>query len=383
MTEYKVAEFVSNAHPDRICDTIVAKVVQEVQKKDGKAMCALECAIYRNHVFLDGRIASYKYKKIIKEDRIREIIVDTLKEFNFIGTNENGRLLDELEILLRVDIDSISNEYRLDRNVADDQAIVCGYAENNQWTSYLPMEQFLVLTIGNDIINQLKMTDKVSNARINPGLGPDFKLLAILKYEKDRDHYSFEKVIVSIQNEKDMIYDDIFNHVKRMIDNSLSQAFKDHHQELRFVPPLALSVNHFGSFEYGGPLGDNGLSGKKLAVDFYGPSIPIGGGAIYGKDRYKVDHVGAMMARKLALNLVKEKGYEKVFTRLTFEPGEKEPCLVEAYSIEKNGAVNPIPRKDYRSWLLMFRISRFVKNYENILTKKNNDLMKGFLITEK
>ena len=84
---------------------------------------------------------------------------------------------------------------------------------------------------------------------------------------------------------------------------------------------------------WGGPEGDNGLAGKKLCIDFYGPSIPIGGGAIYGKDPHKIDVCGALRAREVALKLVKEQGFYSVFVTLAWSPGEESPYIIEAYEM--------------------------------------------------
>ena len=113
-------------------------------------------------------------------------------------------------------------------------------------------------------------------------------------------------------------------------------------------------LNGAGDFIQGGPEGDNGLSGKKLCIDFYGPEIPIGGGAIYGKDPHKIDVCGALRARELAVKLVKEYGFYSVFTSLAWSPGEKFPHSVTAYEIDEFGTRMEIdkellPPNDYFS----------------------------------
>jgi S-adenosylmethionine synthetase len=102
-------------------------------------------------------------------------------------------------------------------------------------------------------------------------------------------------------------------------------------------------LNGMGDFIIGGPEGDNGLSGKKLAVDFYGPEIPIGGGAICGKDPHKVDVAGAFRARELALRLLKERGGSAVTVRLGWTPGDAVPTFREAESVDSLGLTHPIP----------------------------------------
>jgi S-adenosylmethionine synthetase len=91
-----------------------------------------------------------------------------------------------------------------------------------------------------------------------------------------------------------------------------------------------LRLNGAGDFSCGGPFGDNGLSGKKLVVDHYGPSVPIGGGALCGKDPHKVDRVGALRARQLAVRLVRDAGASAATVRLGWLPGLEAPSFVDA-----------------------------------------------------
>jgi S-adenosylmethionine synthetase len=90
-------------------------------------------------------------------------------------------------------------------------------------------------------------------------------------------------------------------------------------------------LNGAGDFSCGGPHGDNGLSGKKLVVDHYGPGVPIGGGALCGKDPHKVDRAGALAARQLAVQLVRDGGLRAATVYLVFVPGRREPESCIAY----------------------------------------------------
>ena len=93
-------------------------------------------------------------------------------------------------------------------------------------------------------------------------------------------------------------------------------------------------MNGAGTFEVGGPEGDNGLSGKKLVVDAYGPRVPIGGGALSGKDFFKVDRAGAIHARRIAKAIVMTGAAEEAVVRLAWFPGDASARLI---SIEGEG----------------------------------------------
>lgn len=109
------------------------------------------------------------------------------------------------------------------------------------------------------------------------------------------------------------------------------------------LPGDRLVLNGAGDFVQGGPEGDNGLSGKKLAVDFYGPEVPIGGGAICGKDPHKVDVAGAFRARELALRILKERGGRTATVRLGWTPGDAAPAYREAETTDSLGVAHPVP----------------------------------------
>ena len=98
---------------------------------------------------------------------------------------------------------------------------------------------------------------------------------------------------------------------------------------LRASPRTNFVLNGAGEFAIGGPDGDNGLSGKKLVIDHYGPGVPIGGGALAGKDPHKVDKCGALRARQLAKRLVR-KGVDEARVILGWAPGGDAPFLIEA-----------------------------------------------------
>ena len=95
------------------------------------------------------------------------------------------------------------------------------------------------------------------------------------------------------------------------------------------MPLPEIEMNGAGMFVAGGPNGDNGLSGKKLVVDAYGPSVPIGGGAWSGKDFFKVDRLGGMAARRLALESLLASDAEEALVTLTYLPGGDRPARVD------------------------------------------------------
>ena len=125
--------------------------------------------------------------------------------------------------------------------------------------------------------------------------------------------------------------------------------------------PGKLILNGAGEFAIGGPEGDNGLSGKKLAIDHYGPSVPIGGGALCGKDPHKVDKCGALRARQLAKMLVSG-GVDEARVILGWAPGGAAPVVIEA-STTHGGMNLQVPRLELppEEWFTIKAIIRDLK----------------------
>lgn len=322
-----VAEYVSPGHPDRLCDAIVDQIVDYVVYYDQDALCGLECAIHTNKVFIDGRIAAGKDKEVIDEEKIKDIVKIVYLEAGYGSTFDFHPYPEELEIYLDVCIEKLSDDEREIRKYSDDQNVVHGYALNSPETDYLPIEHFVALKLGEKL--KIKLSGWLT-------VGPDFKILT--QINSVNGTYNWQRLTISVQHKRARSFESLFELVKKSVDDCLDDLFSGTIlQSLATIDNEHFYLNGAGDFIQGGPIGDNGLSGKKLCLDFYGPAIPIGGGAIYGKDPHKIDVCGAFRARELALELVKEQGYHSVFTTLAWSPGEEAPSIIEAYAIDEFG----------------------------------------------
>ena len=133
------------------------------------------------------------------------------------------------------------------------------------------------------------------------------------------------KVVVSTQHQSEIDIDDLHSRVSELVGNYISEEY-------------TLDLNPSGSFVKGGPAGDTGLTGRKIVVDAYGPSVPVGGGAFSGKDPSKVDRSAAYAARHLAKNIVSHGLADECLVRVSYAIGKADPyeLTVETFGTEKS-----------------------------------------------
>jgi S-adenosylmethionine synthetase len=156
-------------------------------------------------------------------------------------------------------------------------------------------------------------------------LGPDGKVIVMVS-ELD-EGYVLDGFSCSLQQMAGASDIALHRKVRKLLEEELGRLSGEL-SCLSSQVPESLSVNGAGTFEVGGPEGDNGLSGKKLVVDAYGPRVPIGGGALSGKDFFKVDRAGAIHARRIAKAIVMTGAAEEALVRLAWFPGDTSARLV-------------------------------------------------------
>ena len=326
-----IAEFVSPGHPDRLADRIVESIVDIAVSRDQDALVGIECAVHKDHVFIDGRIAGGKNKCMITNHEIDKIAREVYRD---AGYGEHWiHAPQSLKIIQNICLDPLSDDERAIRSLSDDQNVVTGYACNHPETNYLPPAHFVANTIGRHI-------DAWRRTRPDK-FGPDFKVLVHLSHTDE--HYIWQRLTISIQHAKGVYATEQHERIMPVISEALNALENRGLQDITNLPIERFILNGAGDFIIGGPEGDNGLSGKKLAIDFYGPEIPIGGGAICGKDPHKVDVAGAFRARELALNLLKSHGSNAITVRLGWSPGDASPAMREAEISDVFGLTRPIP----------------------------------------
>src|SRR5213080_806883 len=303
------SESVTEGHPDKVADQISDSVLDAVLREDPAGRVACETLITTGLVVVAGEISTEIYVDIPKlvRERIAEIGY-THSEWGFDATTCGVVVaIDEQSPDIALGVNSSyevqhdpGDDDPLDRIGAGDQGMMFGYA-TNETKELMPLPIMLAHKI-------CKRLAEVRKAGELPYLRPDGKAQVTIRYEHDEDGrqrpVEIERVLVSTQHSdgissEDLIKPDIIERVLRPI------LPGDLYDEKRLLGDRDfVFVNPTGKFVLGGPMGDTGLTGRKIIVDTYGGAARHGGGAFSGKDPTKVDRSAAYAARYVAKNLV-------------------------------------------------------------------------------
>ncbi|MDA1008913.1 MAG: methionine adenosyltransferase domain-containing protein [Planctomycetota bacterium] len=321
------AEWVLPGHPDKLADAIADDIVQSAWRVDHRALVAVEVALFRNSVFIDGRIGSLGRTRINMQTVVNRV-------FNSAGySSESWAALGNLNIMSDLIRRPFAKGESDLRPMADDQSIVTGYACSTPGTDHLPVEHALARHLA-------KALHEMSKSHPTQ-CGPDGKVFVILSESSCGRRWRLESLSVSLHHRLDWDGAEAYRAVRHAMIPALEQ-FALKVAGFDFEPSAKIHLNGAGCFEVGGPMGDNGLSGKKLVVDFYGPRIPIGGGAMSGKDFWKVDRAGPLIAREIALKAVQVHGCKEAMVTLGIFPGETEFTCLSVES-ENKSRLDPRP----------------------------------------
>jgi S-adenosylmethionine synthetase len=303
------SESVTEGHPDKIADQVSDSVLDAVLRDDDQARCACETLITTGLVVVAGEISTETYVDIPK--LVRERIADigyTHSEWGFDATTCGVVVaIDEQSPDIAQGVDA-SYELQhdpgdgdpLDRVGAGDQGMMFGYA-TNETKELMPLPIMLAHKI-------CKRLAEVRKAGELPYLRPDGKAQVTIRYEVDdsgrQRPVEIARVLVSTQHSDGISSEDLIKPdlVERVLHPILPPDLYD---ERRLMGDRDfVYVNPTGKFVIGGPMGDTGLTGRKIIVDTYGGAARHGGGAFSGKDPTKVDRSAAYAARYVAKNVV-------------------------------------------------------------------------------
>lgn len=284
----RTSEYVSLGHPDKIADYISEYILDKLISIDPKTRYALEVQIKSEYVSLAGEVSTIA--DVVEGDYqhwVKEAVnnIGYTKEYQNKWGKENTICGDDLSIICNFSQQSPDIAQGVDKNNVGDQGVFAGYAENNKYTNYMPLDYYLA----KDLCVKL-----YENAKNNNVGGLDIKTQITLS-----DDNEIQQLIVAIP----VLDDEEYEQVKHFIVDWLSNENVD---VMKFIEDEKLIINGTGKYQIHGPVGDSGTTGRKLVVDLYGLNCPIGGGALVTKDATKADLTLNLYCRQKALNGLKE-----------------------------------------------------------------------------
>ena len=302
MPTYKTAESVSPKHPDKICDQISDAILDAHLKEDPDARVAVDVAGGHGTVFITGEVTS----------GAKNVDAGAIVQ----------RIAGPVEVIEHIALQSLEIAQGVDSGGAGDQGIMVGYA-TSETPELLPLEVVLSRKLNQFLYKRWPFDGKTQVTTL------DGKI---------------HTIVASFQNAPTSKLEEAVKEWERM------QTIAPSHSNVVY------HINPAGDWKVGGFDADAGLTGRKLAVDNYGPSVPVGGGAFSGKDASKVDRSGAYIARKIAIDYLKKLQAREVYVSLAYAIGFEAPLQavaivdgverqVEGYDLSPNGIVEYLDLK--------------------------------------
>ena len=313
------SESVSEGHPDKIADQISDAVLDEILKQDPKARVACETYVKTGMALVGGEITTSAWVDI--ENLTRQVICDIGYKHSEMGFDGNSCAVLNAIGKQSSDINQgVDRENPLDQG-AGDQGIMFGYA-TNETEVLMPAA----------ITYAHRLMEKQAEVRKSGKLAwlrPDAKSQVTLKYE-DNKIVGVDAIVLSTQHSEEVSQKEIYEGVMEEIIKLILPSEWLSQQTKYFINPT-------GRFVIGGPMGDCGLTGRKIIVDTYGGAARHGGGAFSGKDPSKVDRSAAYAARYVAKNIVAAGLADRCEIQLSYAIGVAEPTsiMVETFGTGK------------------------------------------------
>ena len=336
-TRLFTSESVTEGHPDKICDAISDAILDALLEKDPASRVAVETLVTTGQVHVVGEVRTEAYVEI------PALVRDTLKSIGFtsseVGFDGNtcgvNIAIGEQSQEIGAGVDNSTEARAHDEDYdaendtagAGDQGLMFGYA-SNETAEYMP----LPIALAHRLSRRLTQVRKEG---IVDHLRPDGKTQVTFAYDAEGTPVRLDTVVVSTQHdggiEQEWLHEQIRTHVVQYVldEAGLSGNLAD--------TDYTLLVNPSGSFVLGGPMGDAGLTGRKIIVDTYGGMARHGGGAFSGKDPSKVDRSAAYAMRWVAKNIVAAGLADRAEVQVAYAIGRATPVglYVETFGTEK------------------------------------------------
>ena len=319
MNKLFTSESVTHGQPDKLCDQISDRILDEYLKGDPYSRVACEVCAHKNGIVVVGEITSKVNVNL--EKIVRQTIIDIGYNSDNLGFNGNTIKLETFINKQSNDISCGVDNSLDDNNIgAGDQGMMFGYA-TNETESYMPYSIYMAHELSK------KLTEVFKNKKISY-LRPDGKTQVTVLYEDNIPKF-IDTIVISAQHDpidievlrkdiKELVIDEVIP------SNMINKDTK-------------IYINPTGRFIIGGPVGDSGLTGRKIIVDTYGGICGHGGGAFSGKDCTKVDRSASYYARYVAKNIVASGLCDKIEIQVSYAIGMSKPIsiFINTYNTNK------------------------------------------------
>jgi S-adenosylmethionine synthetase len=300
------SESVTEGHPDKIADQISDSILDAILAQDAVARVACETLVTTGLAFVAGEISTTCYV------HIPDIVRATIRDIGYTRA-KYGFDYETCSVITSIDQQSSDIAMGVDTGGAGDQGLMFGFA-CNETEELMPLPIMLAHKIA------MKLSE-VRRSEVLPYLRPDGKSQVTIEY-KDGKPFRIDTVVVSSQHSPDV-------HLKDLKDDIIEKVIRPIiPKDLLDEEKIKYYVNPTGRFVVGGPMGDTGLTGRKIIVDSYGGVGSHGGGCFSGKDPTKVDRSGAYVSRYIAKNIVAAGIAERVEVQLAYAIGVPEPVSI-------------------------------------------------------
>lgn len=304
------SEVVLPGHPDKFCDLAADAIVAACYRADPRAYCQVEMSAWCERAFLTGGIVTRRPLSRPLADIVREVG----RDIGYVAPNPvvaDAYVVDDAVCQRREDPRRWTDH-------VNDQCVTVGWAGYDGKVGWLPPEHFLA----HALVGALWDSCRAGRLR---GHGPDGKLLVRLRENGDR--WQVEHLLVTLQQRADAPFLDFCALVAGELRDAYGRLRAGDPRWTERFDDIEVLVNPNGPLLNGGSHGDNGQTGRKLVMDYYGPRVPIGGGALCGKDLSHIDRAAALAARDAALHAVRT-GARECQVTLAYAPNRDVPLDV-------------------------------------------------------
>lgn len=285
----RYAEAVLNGHPDKFCDIIADRILLAASQFESESYGQIEAAVWSDQIFLTGALVTSKKLDL----DIRSVICQAGTEIGYVPGNH----IDVNKYVIHDHICRVKGQLENWNGWVNDQCIVNAYAGYDAKTRFLPPEQFAAWHIREGLI-------RACNHGVLHGCGPDGKLLVLIS--EYPNEWMVEKILVTLQQPREtslsLMVDRVMEALWKILINlgEMDSRWRIDLNQIQFL------INPNGPLVNGGSDGDNGQTGRKLVMDYFGPRVPLGGGALYGKHPTHIDRLATFAAREVCVKLVQK-----------------------------------------------------------------------------